>query len=131
MPSLSTQQIQQLQQQLQEQRTQLEETIRRELRQSDQELAARLAEQVHDNEELSFADLVVDLNLTVIDHQVQELREVENAFLRMEQGTYGVCTECNDAIEFERLHANPAAKRCFTCQTIHEQSHQQEPYPTL
>ena len=39
---------------------------------------------------------------------------------RIEEGTYGVCTECGVDIPFERLTAAPLAHRCIDCQAIAE-----------
>jgi DnaK suppressor protein len=39
-------------------------------------------------------------------------REIEHALVRMQDGTYGICEECGEKIEEERLEANPAARTC-------------------
>lgn len=44
-----------------------------------------------------------------------ELGEVVAALQRIEQGTYGVCTQCGQAIGEARLEAFPAAMLCMTC----------------
>ena len=44
------------------------------------------------------------------------LREVEDALLRISQGTYGVCHECDEPISPKRLDAVPWAKFCVSCQ---------------
>jgi sigma-B regulation protein RsbU (phosphoserine phosphatase) len=41
------------------------------------------------------------------------LTEVDSALHRMEEGTYGICTECHDAIERERLIADPLVTVCI------------------
>ena len=48
--------------------------------------------------------------------EIKLLREVEAAIRRIEQGTYGVCHECEEAISPKRLDALPWAKYCVTCQ---------------
>lgn len=39
---------------------------------------------------------------------------VTSALKRIEAGTYGVCEISGEAIELERLNANPAARTCLT-----------------
>jgi DnaK suppressor protein len=46
----------------------------------------------------------------------KQLREVEDALLRIDQGTYGVCHECDEPISSKRLDAVPWAKFCVSCQ---------------
>lgn len=41
------------------------------------------------------------------------LADVRLALEHIETGTYGVCEVCNQAIEEERLEANPAARTCM------------------
>lgn len=48
--------------------------------------------------------------------EIKLLREVEAAIRRIEQGTYGVCHECEEPISSKRLDALPWAKYCVTCQ---------------
>jgi phosphoserine phosphatase RsbU/P len=41
------------------------------------------------------------------------LREVDSALDRMARGTYGLCEECHDTIEKDRLLANPLVRYCL------------------
>lgn len=101
----------------------LREEIRQELLDSDNEHFIDLAGQVHDLEDESVADLLVDLDLAIIDLHVSEIREIDAALMRLARGGYGVCEDCEDAIKTERLRAQPAAKRCSPCQSNFERNH--------
>ena len=46
--------------------------------------------------------------------------EAREALRRMEDGLYGVCRECSEAISRARLQAKPEATRCMACQIRHE-----------
>jgi DnaK suppressor protein len=46
------------------------------------------------------------------------LREVEDALMRVKEGTYGVCQECEEPISPKRLQALPWAKFCVRCQEM-------------
>ena len=41
------------------------------------------------------------------------LHEVDSALERMDKGTYGICDECHEAIEKDRLLANPLVRYCL------------------
>lgn len=44
-----------------------------------------------------------------------KLGQVVTAFERLEEGTYGVCTECGGEIPFERLMIFPETPTCAAC----------------
>ena len=54
---------------------------------------------------------------------INELRDIEAAMRRLNVGAYGVCIECDDELEVERLRAYPTAKRCLPCQQNYERNH--------
>jgi RNA polymerase-binding protein DksA len=43
------------------------------------------------------------------------LKQVELALERMENGTYGICVDCEQPIPVARLEAVPTATRCVPC----------------
>lgn len=45
-----------------------------------------------------------------------QLDEVKQALQRISEGTYGLCTNCGQAIVPERLDALPYASLCIDCQ---------------
>jgi RNA polymerase-binding transcription factor DksA len=79
----------------------------------------------------SLADALADLNVARVDRQIHELRDIEAAFRRLRDGSYGVCTDCETEIPFERLQAYPTAKRCQPCQAQHERLFAGGGRPTL
>ncbi|OGY25261.1 MAG: hypothetical protein A2134_02160 [Candidatus Woykebacteria bacterium RBG_16_39_9b] len=48
----------------------------------------------------------------------QDLREVEGALGRIENGKYGVCLNCGKKINLERLEIFPAARFCQGCSRL-------------
>lgn len=44
-----------------------------------------------------------------------QLRDVKDALLRMEKGTYGICEKCGKPISPERLKASLEARLCEQC----------------
>jgi len=45
----------------------------------------------------------------------ETLENVNQALLRIDDGTYGTCTSCGSAISDERLNAMPFASLCIAC----------------
>ena len=43
------------------------------------------------------------------------LDEIDRAIQRCEQGGYGICESCGEAIPAERLVARPSARSCLRC----------------
>ena len=120
---LTKQQTEQFKRQLNERYEELRGEIREELLRSEDQKFIDLAGQVHDLEEASLADLLVDLDLTVLDLQVDEVRDIDAALVRIVEGSFGICLDCDDDIPVDRLRAYPTAKRCRSCQERYEHSH--------
>jgi len=57
----------------------------------------------------------------VINQDAADVRDIIAARERLSAGTYGTCTDCGEAIAYERLLAYPTAKRCIHCQRLYEQ----------
>ena len=49
------------------------------------------------------------------DAAASELRQVDHALVRMQQGAYGTCERCGRSIEESRLDAYPMAADCVVC----------------
>jgi len=49
-----------------------------------------------------------------------EIREIDRALARLDDGSYGVCEHCDQRISEERLHALPSAALCARCQAEQE-----------
>jgi RNA polymerase-binding transcription factor DksA len=64
-----------------------------------------------------------DLAQADLSRDQEELRDIEAARRRLDDGSYGVCTDCGVDIGFERLHAEPEAARCIDCQRRHEKTY--------
>ena len=102
-----------------------------ELLHSDEEQYVDLAGRVHDTGEVALADLLVDIELASIDRHVQEIRDIDAALMRIAEGNYGKCSDCQEAIVIERLAAYPTARRCIACQETHDRTFAHGGQPTL
>ena len=61
-----------------------------------------------------------ELNFSLSDGERTLLMQVEEAFNRMNQGTYGACTNCGVTIGEKRLQAVPWTTYCIDCQELQE-----------
>lgn len=55
-----------------------------------------------------------------------EVQCIDRALKRIEEGTYGVCTECGELIGEARLRALPYAELCVKCQTESEKEEKEK-----
>lgn len=121
MEKLTPQQLEQLVKQLDERQKSLEDEVRDERAQQDGYLD--VASEVADPGDASFASLSIDLGNAAVVRDVNELNAIQRTRERIEEGTYGECTECGYSIPFERLEAQPTAERCAPCQEVYEKTH--------
>ncbi len=131
MAHLNQQQLNQLKKKLDERYEMLLSEVQDELQRSGRPTFEDIAGAAGDAGDESVADLITDLGATMVDRQLQGMREIEAARQRMREGTYGTCSECGMEIPFERLLAYPTALRDIQCQTQYEKNYAQEGRPTL
>ena len=61
-----------------------------------------------------------ELDYTLEENSEHVLSDIDAALKRIEDGTYGVCTNCAKQIPEERLEARPWATLCIGCQRDRE-----------
>lgn len=62
-----------------------------------------------------YAERERDVALLAIEQD--QLEQVEAALSRVDDGTYGICLDCGEAIPVERLEILPYATTCVRCQS--------------
>jgi DnaK suppressor protein len=58
--------------------------------------------------------------LRIRDRERKLLSKIDEAFTRIESGSYGQCEECGDEIGLARLKARPVTTLCITCKSAQE-----------
>ena len=92
--------------------------ITRDLTQADGALSADWQEQAQEVEN--------DEVLAAIDDSSRhELAMIDAALARIDEGKYGICTDCGATIAPARLKALPFATLCITCAREHEEDARQ------
>ncbi|MGI9307817.1 MAG: TraR/DksA family transcriptional regulator [Gammaproteobacteria bacterium] len=99
------------------------ETIRNQLLAEKAKLGERV-EKIHDHArnplDADSAEQAAQIgNLAVVSQleseAIDEISEIDAALQRIDSGHYGICAECGDPIDAERLLARPEANECFDC----------------
>ena len=111
--------------------------LRRRLDERERELRAKIVDErnrVQDEAEAQFdgggGDLVdrafvttqVSMERDLIERCIGQLDEIARTHDRIATGDIGICIDCADPIENERLDANPVASRCTECQMLREKA---------
>lgn len=130
--ALPNTQLSELSRMLDQRREALLEEVRDELEKTENTQYIELIDRSPADEgDKSVGDALADLNLTIIDRHIQEIRDIEAASARVKDGSFGICIGCGDEISVERLRAYPTAKRCVRCQQQREKTYAHERMPTL
>ena len=58
-----------------------------------------------------------ELGLLLNDRERDKLRQIDEALLRIADGEYGICEECEEEIPLGRLKVMPFARFCVRCQS--------------
>ena len=64
----------------------------------------------------AFASSESSLDLAEAGRDLSELRAIDLALHAIGDGTYGVCVNCGEEIDAQRLKVQPLALRCVACQ---------------
>ncbi len=73
-----------------------------------------------DDGEQSLLDVIEDTGLAVADIRKTELTNLHEAERKLGEGTYGICEDCGEEIDVERMKVVPYAIYCVSCQEAHE-----------
>lgn len=86
---------------------------------------------VKDSVEVSQQDFAQEMALNLGDRESQAVADIDQALMRLEEGTYGLCLRCGKPIDERRLEALPTARYDAACQAIIEENSGVADAPTL
>jgi DnaK suppressor protein len=81
--------------------------------------------------DLAMRDENEEMALKLGDQESQMVADIDQALLRIEEGSYGICARCGGAIEERRLDALPTARYDANCQAVIEAAKGKNARPTL
>ena len=55
------------------------------------------------------------MNLKLLGRHSFMLKKIDGALIKIKNGTFGTCDECDGEIEINRLRARPVATQCIAC----------------
>ncbi len=77
----------------------------------------RRLESAGDAGDQALMDLERERGISLMEMRNRRRQSVEEALIRLREGTYGICAECGVEISGKRLQALPFAKLCVECQS--------------
>ena len=86
---------------------------------------------VKDSVDLSVQDLNKEIALRLGERSSQVVADIDQALLRIKEGSYGICARCGQPINERRLEAVPTARYDAQCQSIIESANGEDDLPTL
>jgi DnaK suppressor protein len=58
--------------------------------------------------------------LRIRDREHKLIKKIRSALERIENGTFGICEQCEEEISIERLKARPVTTQCIDCKSKEE-----------
>jgi DnaK suppressor protein len=98
----------------------------------DQAAAIELSDDgVKDTVDMSLMDVNKELALRLGERESQMIADIDQALLRIEEGSYGTCARCGKLIDERRLEALPTARYDANCQAIIEAANGEDEHASL
>jgi len=98
----------------------------------DQAAALELSDDgVKDTVDMSLQDVSKELALRLGERESQMIADIDQALLRIKEGSYGTCARCGKVIDERRLEALPTARYDAACQAIIEAANGEDEHATL
>ena len=99
---------------------------------ADQAAALELSDDgVKDTVDMSLMDVNKELALRLGERDSQMIADIDQALLRIQEGSYGACARCGKPIDERRLEALPTARYDAACQAIIEAANGEDEHATL
>jgi DnaK suppressor protein len=99
---------------------------------ADQAAALELSDDgVKDTVDMSLMDVNKELALRLGERESQMIADIDQALLRIQEGSYGVCARCGKLIDERRLEAVPTARYDAACQALIENANGDDEHATL
>jgi len=74
----------------------------------------------YDEVDQASTDVEQSMRMRLRNRETLYIKKLEEALMRIEEGTFGLCEECDEDIELRRLEARPTATLCVSCKEEQE-----------
>ena len=81
--------------------------------------------------DMALRDVIEELALKLGERESQIVADIDQALLRIEEGSYGTCARCGKPISEQRLEAMPTARYDAACQSVIEEAQGNGAGPSL
>ncbi len=100
---------------------------------SDEQAAAidAVNDDAKESSDFALRDVTQEMALRLGDQESKSVADIDQALMRMEEGSYGICIRCGHAIDERRLEAMPTARYDAACQAVFEQAKGNSAGPSL
>lgn len=112
--TLTSSDIAELEQQLRSMRVEVIDALRTRLAGAGSDQPRSLDNPAGEGDDAAAATFA-DTDIAMVRHEIDALRDIDDALKRIEFHVAGVCTECGAAIPIGRLRAVPTAATCIEC----------------
>ena len=86
---------------------------------------------VKDVADMSLQDVSQEIEYRLSERASQAVADIDQALLRIDEGSYGVCARCGKDIPERRLDALPTARFDAECQSLIESDNGEDEHSTL
>jgi DnaK suppressor protein len=73
-----------------------------------------------DEGDLAVSELSLSISLRLQERQTQLLQKIDRALSKIEDGSFGLCEQCDELLNVNRLKARPVATLCIACKEEQE-----------
>jgi DnaK suppressor protein len=99
---------------------------------ADQAAALELSDDgVKDTVDMSLMDVNKELAFRLGERESQMIADIDQALLRIHEGSYGTCARCGKPIDERRLEALPTARYDAVCQALIESANGDDEHSSL
>jgi DnaK suppressor protein len=108
--------------------------LRQHAQQVNEDQAAALdaaGEDAKESADMATRDVIQELSLKLGDQESQMVADIDQALLRIEEGSFGTCARCGKPIDERRLEALPTARYDAECQAAIEAEKGLNARPTI
>lgn len=81
-------------------------------------------EDLFDEVDLTSAEMEQSMRIRLRNRQALYLKKIEQALVRIQDGSFGACQNCDEEIELRRLEARPTTTHCVSCKEEQERKEQ-------
>jgi DnaK suppressor protein len=84
-----------------------------------------------ESSDLALRDVIQEMALKLGDRESKMVADIDQALMRMDEGSYGICISCGHPIDERRLEAMPTARYDAACQTAIDRAKGNHAGPSL